>query len=185
MVGSPGAGRPGEGTQLVDLDRLTLGERLVGGGAVVLVAGSFLHWLGGRITMISLSGRALPVSHYEFARSAWAYALTSVAVVLAIGMLIYLAFLVLMTPATVERVSPISLARPLAVFGVLTFLLVALKVAVGADIGLSTFGLPSTSGIAIHVSFTKTRQVGAYVGLLASATIAAGAILNLREAAQA
>jgi hypothetical protein len=169
----------------VDLDRLTLGERIVGVGAVVLVAASFLHWLGGRITTISLAGRSLPVSHYEFAHRAWAYAVTAVAVVTAIGMLVYLALLVLMAPSALARVSPISLARPLAAFGVLTFLLVALKVAVGADVGLSTFGLPSTSGIAIHVSFTKTRQVGAYVGLIASAAIAGGAILNLREAAQA
>ena len=164
----------------MDLDRLTVGERLVGAGAVALLAVSFLHWLGGRITKIELSGRSIPVSSYHFAHPAWGYTVTALAVVVGMGLLFYVALVALDVPV-LTRFAPRSVARLVAVLGGVTFVLVLFKVAVGADVGLATFGLPSTSGVAIRVSFTKTRQVGAYLGLVASAAIAAGGILNLRE----
>jgi len=168
----------------VDLDRLTVGERLVGVGAAVLVAVSFLHWLGGRITNIALSGHSIPVSSYHFALNAWGYTVTGLAVLIGIGLLVYVAVLAL-DLSVLAHVAPRSAARPVAALGILIFVLVLVKVAAGANIGLATFGLPSTSGVAIQVSFMKTRQLGAYIGLLASAAIAVGAILNLREAAAA
>ena len=168
----------------MDLDRLTLGERLVGVGAAVLVATSPLHWLGGRITKITLSSRSIPVNSYHFTHNAWGYTVTGLAVLIGIGLLLYVAVLPLDLPA-LAHFSPRSTARPVATFGVLTFVLVLLKVAAGANVGLASFGLPSTSGVAISVSFAKTRQVGAYLGLAASAAIAAGGILNLREASPA
>jgi hypothetical protein len=185
VVGSTRADpvRGGEAT-LVDLDRLTLGERLVGVGAAVLVAASPLQWLGGSITKITLSSRSIPVNSYHFTHNAWGYGVTVLAVLIGIGLLLYIALLPLDLPA-LAHFSPRSVARPVAAFGVLTFVLVLLKVAVGANVGLATFGLPSTSGVAISISFTKTRQVGAYLGLVASAAIAAGGILNLREASAA
>jgi len=164
----------------VDLDRLTVGERLVGAGALVLLAVSFLHWLGGRITKIELSRRSIPVSSYHFAHIAWGYTVTALAVVIGIGLLCYVLLVALDVPV-LTHFAPRSVARLVATLGVVTFVLVLFKVAVGADVGLATFGLPSTSGVAIRVSFTKTRQVGAYLGLVASAGIAVGSILNLRE----
>jgi hypothetical protein len=167
----------------VDLDRLTVGERLVGVGAAVLVAASFLHWLGGDIAL-TVPGTTRTVSHDQFVHTAWSFGVTALAVVLGLGLLVYVTLLAFDLPF-LAGVSARSLARPVAVFGVVTFLLVLLKVVVGANVGAGSFDIPNISGLAIRASYTKTRQVGAYVGLVASASIATGAILNLRGAATA
>lgn len=165
----------------MDLDRLTRGEQLVGVGALVLVLVSFLHWLGGKI-VVSVPGGSQLGGNQQFARSAWSYTMTTLAVLLALGLLGYVVALTLLSPSTLARVSPRLAARIVVVVSVLTFLLVFVKFLVGANLGLSSFGLPSTSGLALRVSFTRTREVGAYAGLVASAVIAAGGILNLRTA---
>ncbi len=165
----------------MDLDRLTRGEQLVGVGALVLVLVSFLHWLGGKI-VVSVPGGSQLGGNQQFARSAWSYTMTTLAVLLALGLLGYVVALTLLSPSALARVSPRLAARIVVVVSVLTFLLVFVKFLVGANLGLSSFGLPSTSGLALRVSFTRTREVGAYAGLVASAVIAAGGILNLRTA---
>jgi hypothetical protein len=164
----------------VDLNRLTLGERLVGVGAAVLVFASFLHWLGGHIAL-TVPGNTRTLSHDEFVHPAWGFAVTAVAVVLGLWLLVYVT-VVAFDPAILASVSPRSLARPVAVVGVVTFLLVLLKVVVGANVTAASFNIPNVGGLAIRASYTKTRELGAYVGLAASATIAAGAVLNLRDA---
>ena len=165
----------------MNLNRLTTGERLVGAGAVVLVLASFLHWLGGRVSTINLAGRSIPVAHYSFDRSAWGYAVTGFGVAIAVGVLVYLAVILAVSDDMLRR-WPRSAASILVAFCTLAFALVALKVLIGADVTLSSFGLPSTSGVAVRVSFEKTRQIGAYIGVAASGTMFVGAWVNARHA---
>ena len=60
----------------------------------------------------------------------------------------------------------------------------AIKLVVGAHVDLGSFGLPSTVGLngVINPSITKTRGVGIYLGLVATAGLAAGGYLTWREA---
>ncbi len=162
----------------MERERLSPGEQLIGVSGVALFALSFLHWLGGRITSLTINGRSIPSTRYEFHDSAWAYTATLLAVVIGLLMLGYVAARLV----GVDRPrSPVA-ARVLVALGGLAFVLVALQLLTGPTVNLAAFGLPSTANLggAVHISFVKTRDVGIYAGLIATAGLAGGGFLTLR-----
>ena len=159
----------------VDVDRLTPGEQLVGVSGAALFVVSFLHWLGGRITSLTINGQTFSTGKYHFAHGAWGYTVTAIAVVIGLLEVAY----VLARLAGLER--PRRAGAALVVAGGLAFLLVVVQVLAGAPVNLAAFGLPSVSSLPFHPSFEKTRSAGAYAGLVASFGLAMGGVLAARE----
>jgi hypothetical protein len=173
------AGRlDGEGAA-VERERLSPGEQLIGVSGVALFALSFLHWLGGKIANVTINGRSIPSTRFEFHDTAWAYTATLLAVVIGVLMAGYVAARLV----GVDRPrSPVA-GRVLVALGGLAFVLIALQLLTGPTVNLAAFGLPSTAdlGGAARISFVKTRDVGIYAGLIAAAGLAGGGVLTLRE----
>ena len=161
------------------MQRLSPGEQLIGVSGVALFAVSFLHWVGGKITNLTINGRSIPSTRYAFSDDAWAYTATLLAVVIGLLMLGYVAARVI----GMDRPRSPVVGRVLVALGALAFVLVALQLLAGATVNLAAFGLPSTANLggAVHISFVKTRGGGIYAGLVATAGLAAGGFLVLRE----
>jgi hypothetical protein len=170
---------PDEREASVETGRLSPGEQLIGVSAVALIALSFLHWLGGKITRLTINGHSIPSTHYEFHDNAWAYTATLLAVVIALAMLGYVSARLL----GMERPRSPVVGRVLVALGALAFVLVALQLLAGPTVNLAAFGLPSTANLggAVRISVVKTRDVGIYAGLVATVGLAGGAYLLLRE----
>jgi len=160
------------------VQRLAPGERLIAVGGVALFAVSFLPWLGGRISTLRVNGVREPTGPYHVTGNAWSYPVTLVAVLLGVSMLVYVGF----RTAGLDVPDSDTPGRVLTALGTLAFLLVAIKLAVGANITLGTFGIPDASGLgAVQIVITKTRDVGIYAGVVASAALAIGGYLTLRR----
>jgi len=160
------------------VQRLGSGERLIAVGAVALFAVSFLDWFGGRISTLRVNGVREPTGPYHVSGNAWSYSLPLVAVLLGVSMLVYVAF----RAAGLDVPDSDTPGRVLAALGALAFVLVAIKLLVGANITLATFGIPDTSGLgAVQITITKTRDIGIYAGTVASAALAIGGYLTLRR----
>jgi Kef-type K+ transport system membrane component KefB len=146
---------------------------------VALFALSFLHWLGGKITKLTINGRSIPSTRYEFHDNAWAYTATLLAVLIGLLMLAYVAARL----AGMDRPRSPVLGRVLVALGALAFVLVGLQLLAGPTVNLAAFGLPSTAdlGGAVGISFVKTRDVGIYAGLVATVGLAGGGYLLLKE----
>lgn len=158
--------------------RLEPGERLIGVGGLVLFAVSFFPWFSGRISTLRVNGVKEPAGPYHVSGSAWSYTLTLVAVLLGVSMLVYVGFRVLGLDAP-ETDTP---GRVLAALGALSFFFIVIKLIVGANITVATFGIPDTSGLgAVQIGITKTREFGIYAGAVASAALAYGGYLTLRR----
>ena len=164
----------------MDVRRLSPGEQLIGVSGVALFAVSFLHWLGARITKLTIHGhsQSLPSSAYHFTDNAWAHAATFVAVMIGLLMLAYVALRL----AGLDRPHSAVTGRVLAGLGALAFLLVLIQLFTGPRVDLAAFGLPSTTNLGgVHISFVTTRGLGVYAGLVATAGLAGGGYLALRE----
>lgn len=161
------------------MQRLSPGEQLIGVSGVALFVVSFLDWVGGKITKLTINGRSIPTMRYEFSDNAWGYTATLLAVVIGLLMLGYVAARVM----GMDRPRSPMIGRVLGALGALAFVLVALQLLAGATVNLAAFGLPSTAnlGSAVRISFVKTRDVGIYAGLVATAGLAGGGYLVLRE----
>ena len=158
--------------------RLAPGERLIGLGGVALFAVSFLDWLGGRISTLRVNGVREPAGPYHVTGNAWSYSLTLVAVLLGVSMLVYVGFRALGFDAP-DSDAP---GRVLTVLGTLAFVLIVIKLFIGPNITVATFGIPDTSGLGtVQIVITKTREVGIYAGTVASAALALGGYLTLRH----
>jgi hypothetical protein len=158
--------------------RLEPGEQLIGVGGLALFAVSFFGWLGGRISTLRVNGANQSIGAYHVSGSAWNYTLTLIAVLLGVSMLVYIGFRVLgLDPP--ETDTP---ARVLTALGALAFLFIVIKLIVGANITVATFGIPDTSGLgAVQVGITTTREFGIYAGAVASAALAYGGYLTMRR----
>jgi hypothetical protein len=161
----------------VDENRLSRGERLIGVSAVALLGVSFLHWLGGRITSVRLHGGSLPSRGFHIQRSAWGYTATAAAVVIGLAMLTYVLARLGGAGPPRGRLA----ARALTALGAVASLLVLLQLVAGAPLQLADFGLPSVSNLGVQVPIEKTRDVGIYLGLIATLGLTAGGYLTLSE----
>jgi hypothetical protein len=139
----------------VDVKKLSTGEKIIGISGIVLFIDSFLDWFG---------AKAGPFSAKD---NAWGFTLPLLAVLLGIAMVVLVA---LRASGVVmpEKVGGFGF-RLLYLLGGLAFLLVLIKIIVGPDI-------PDIPGV------DKTREIGAYIGLLCTAGLAVGGFMAAKEA---
>ena len=160
-------------------NRLDPGEQLIGVSGVLLLFVSFLPWLGGRITSLTIQGRTFPTTQYHFSHAASGYAVTFLAVVLGLLALSLVGLKLAGVPLT-GWPGGLTEGRLLVSLGGVAFLLVLAKLVTGATVDPASFSLPSTAGLALQIAFVETRAFGVYAGLLTTAGLAVGGVLVLR-----
>jgi hypothetical protein len=142
----------------VDINKLNMGEKVIGVSGILLLIFSFFPWLG-----FSYAG-------FSASKSAWTFTLCWLAVVLGILMAGY----VVAKAAGVEMpdLGNVKWAHVLLGVALVAFLFILIKVIVG----------PSTNGVSLAgTGVSKDRKIGIFLGLLASIGLVAGAYLNAKE----
>jgi len=139
----------------LDLKKLTKGEMIIGISGIILFFDSFLDWFGAK------------AGPYKAADNAWGFTLPLFAVLLGIAMVVLVA-LRAFGVVLPEKIGGFGF-RLLYLLGGLAFLLVLLKIIVGPDIG----DIPGVD---------KTREIGAYIGLLCTLGLAVGGFMAAKEA---
>jgi len=148
----------------VDVKKLSTGEMIIGISGIVLFLSSFLDWFGAEIKGVpGASG----------ADNAWGFTLPLFAVLLGIAMVVLVA-LRAFGVVLPEKIGGFGF-RLLYLLGGLAFLLVLLKIIVGPDIDTGAAG-------AFGIEVSKTREIGAYIGLLCTAGLAVGGFMAAKEA---
>ena len=169
----------------MDVHRLSKGDRVIGISGVLLLLFSFLDWLGLEATGPADGPLGVPVSS-GVAKSAWAFPVTLAAVV--IGLAMTAVVLAKLFGADPPRPGPLSWGQLFLALGGLTFLLVAIKLAVGPDEW-------AFRGEAVPVdaierlcrtrpdcsNFGTTREVGGVLGVMAAAGLLVGGYLRNQE----
>jgi uncharacterized membrane protein YhaH (DUF805 family) len=148
----------------MDLNRLTLGEKIAGISAILLFVFMFFDWFGRKVSGVSgFSGEVT-----GGADSAW-QALAVIPAFLMLAIVVALAVAVVrLTDADLEF--SLSLNAVVAGLGALAVLLILFRIVFPPDLG--SFG-----GVPIDV----TRELGAFLGLLAAAGIAYGGYSAMRR----
>lgn len=148
----------------MDVKKLSTGEMIIGISGIVLFIDSFLDWFGAEIKGVpGASG----------ADNAWGFTLPLFAVLIGIAMVVLVA-LRAFGVVLPDRVGNFGF-RLIYLLGGLAFLLVLLKIIVGPDIDTG-------SAAAFGIKVSKTREVGAYIGLLCTAGLAVGGFMAAKEA---
>lgn len=145
----------------MDVKKLSTGEMIIGISGIVLFFDSFLDWFG-----LEIKG----VPGASGAESAWSFTLPLFAVLLGIAMVVLVA-LRAFGVVLPEKIGGYGF-RLLYLLGGLAFLLVLLKIIVGPDYNTGPFS----------DSVNKTRELGAFIGLLATAGLAVGGFMAAKEA---
>lgn len=139
----------------MDVKKLSTGEMIIGISGIVLFIDSFLDWFGAK------------AGPFKGTDNAWGFTLPLLAVLIGIAMVVIVAlraFGVVMP----DKVGGLGF-RLVYLLGGLAFLLVLIKLIVGPDI-------PDVPGV------EKTREVGAYIGVLCTAGLAVGGFMAAKEA---
>jgi hypothetical protein len=143
---------------LVDLSKINTGEKVIGVSGILLFIFSFFSWLGFSYGPISASS------------SAWSFTLCWIAVVLGILMVGYV--VAKLFDVSLPDLGSVTWSQILLGVAVLAFLLILIKLIAG----------PGTGGVNISgTGVSKSRKIGIFLGLIASAGLVAGAYLNAKE----
>ena len=143
----------------MDLNKLTMGDRVIAVSGIVLFVVSFFNWLG-------YEADVGPISVSE-AASAWDFTLTLLAVLIGIAMVV----LVALKAFGVALPPTVPWGLVLLIMGGVAFAFVLIKLITGAGV--------DTGGVDIDVS--KTREIGIFLGLIATGGLAAGGYLRFQE----
>jgi hypothetical protein len=145
----------------MDLNKLTLGDRIMGVSGILLFIFSFFSWLGFSYGPISTSA------------SAWSFTLCWLAVILGVACVVYV--VLKMQGVALPALGSITWGQVILGIAVVAFVFILIKVIVG----------PGTGGVDISGSgVSKERKIGIFLGLIASAGLVAGAYLNAKEAGE-
>lgn len=187
MVGcAASAGNPQlkEKTSL-DLQRLSKGDRVVGISGVLLLLFSFLDWLGLQVTGPPNGPLGVPATS-SLEKSAWAFPITMVAVV--IGLVMTAVVIAKLFGVDLPRPGPLSWGQVFLLLGTVAFFLVALKLAIGPHqwtFGVRTYSVDNVERICRVrpncADFTTTREVGIILGVIAAAGLLVGGYLRNQE----
>ena len=145
----------------MDLNKLTLGDKIIAVSGILLLIFSFFPWLGFDFGPISASG------------SAWKFTLCWLAVVLGVLCVVYV--VLKMQDVKLPELGSVTWGQVILGVAIVAFLFILIKVIVG----------PSTGGVNLSgTGVSKERKIGIFLGLLASAGLVAGAYLNVKEAGE-
>jgi uncharacterized membrane protein len=145
----------------MDMSKLTNGDKIIGVSGVLLFIFSFFKWFGYDIGPLSVS------------QSAWSFFLCWISVLLGVVLVAYVA----MKAGGVKLPDLGAVTWSQIVLGVasLIFLLILIKLIAG----------PSAHGVDLgSVGISKSRKIGVFLGLIASAGLVAGAFLNAKESGE-
>lgn len=148
----------------MDLDRLSMGEKIAGASAILLFIFMFFDWYS---VEVSVSGGSFAASASE-GGSAW-QAFSVIDLILLLVVIVTVAgVLIRLTDADIEP--PFPMNALVAVLGGLAVLLILYRIIDPPSVG-------SFPGVSVDVSPT----VGAFLGLIASAGIAFGGYKAMQE----
>jgi multisubunit Na+/H+ antiporter MnhF subunit len=143
----------------MDLNKLTTGDRVIAVSGIVLLIVSFFDWLGAEADVGPFS--------VSDAGNAWDFTLPMLAVLIGIAMVV----LVSLRAFGVALPDTVPWGLILLIMGGVAVFFVLIKLIVGPNI--------DTGGVDVDVS--KTREFGIFLGLIASAGLAAGGYLRFQE----
>jgi hypothetical protein len=155
----------------MDVNRLSMGDKIAGGAAIALLLIMFIFkWFG-----IEVEGN---VAGFDFGGStswnAWA-SFSFIDIILLITILAALAMVYLHASST--RVDlPVSLSVVVAALGALSTLLIIFRIISPPDFDI-TGGFDPTG----TVDYSSTREIGAFLGLLAAAALTYGGFRAMQE----
>lgn len=146
----------------MDLNRLTMGDRVIAISGIILFIFSFFDWLGAKFERgpIELSD----------AKSGWGWTLTLIAILLGIAMVVLVA-LKAFDVKMPDLGGQFTWGTLLLIMGVVAFVFVLIKLIAGPN-------LPDGAEAA---GYEKTREFGIFVGLVATAGLAVGGYLRFQE----
>jgi hypothetical protein len=168
----------------MEVDNLTTGDRVIGVSALLLLAFSFLDWLGEKAT-----GLADVDPSNSASKNAWAYPVTMIAVVIGCVMLISVV-LKMLDANQPTAIGPLSWNQVLFLAGLVAFLLIAIKLIVGpgswTDAGGHRLSFDLLSKLCRGLTpgcegVVKTRGIGIILGVIAGAGLAVGGYLGVKE----
>ena len=148
----------------MDMNKLTTGDKIIGVSGVLLFIFSFFKWLG---VKVDLRG----VVSVSDSKSAWSFTLPLIAVLIGILLVAYVAAKA--AGVALPNLGAVTWGQVVLGLAAIAFLFILIKVIAGPSI--DTGGLSGVS---------KTRKIGIFLGLIASAGMVAGAFLNAKEAGE-
>jgi uncharacterized membrane protein YhdT len=148
----------------MDMTKLTTGDKIIGVSGVLLFVFSFFKWLG---VKVDLRG----VVTVSDSKSAWSFTLTLIAVLIGIVLVAYVAAKA--SGVALPSMGSVTWGQVVLGLAVLAFVFILIKLIAGPSI--------DTGGIS---GVDKTRKIGIFLGLIASAGMVFGAFLNAKEAGE-
>src|SRR5581483_6867419 len=148
----------------MDLTKLTNGDKIIGVSGVLLFIFSFFKWLG-----VKVSARGIDLA--SASKSAWSFTLPLIAVLIGIVLVAYVASKA--AGVALPSLGSVTWSQIVLGLAAVAFIFILIKVIAGPSIDTGGF-----SGV------DKTRKIGIYLGLVASAGMVAGAFLNAKEAGE-
>lgn len=147
----------------MDLSKLRQGERVAGVAGIALFVFMFFGWYGAKVSTAGIS-QSVPAS-----ANAWeAFSIIDIVLFLTAAAAVGLAVLT----ATQRRVNlPVAASAITAALGILSVVLVIYRI----------IDTPGESGSFYGANVEITRKIGLFLGLIATAAIAAGGWLAMQE----
>ena len=144
----------------MDLNKLTMGDRVIAISGIVLFVFSFFDWLGVKATAGAFSAEATG--------NAWDFTLLWLAVLIGVAMVVLVALKAF--DVKLPDLGGTSWGLILLIMGVTAFVFVLIKLIAGPNI-------PDVLGGSVD----KTRKFGIFIGLLATAGLGVGGYLRFQE----
>jgi hypothetical protein len=149
----------------MDLSKLSRGDQIIGVSGIALFIFSLFKWLG-----YSYKGSAVPGGLGGVSQSAWSFTLLWIAVVIGIALAVYVVLKAVGTK--LPDLGSVTWAQVVLGLAALAFVFVLIKLVAG----------PSSHGVDLGAAgIGKSRKIGIFLGLIASAGLVAGAFLNFQE----
>lgn len=145
---------PCERERVLDINKLSLGDRIVAISGVLLVVFAFFKWYG-----VDVGGQTAGFSGYHY------FLFGVIPVILGVAMIVQIA-LEHFSDVQMPKLGNLTWGQIHLILGAIAFALVLLKVIIGDD----------------YFSVSLDRKIGLFLALIAAAGLAGGGFLKMREA---
>ena len=149
-----------------DVNKLSTGDRVIAVSGIVLFIAGFLNWFGYGDEEIAEAAEAAGQSSSE---NGFGFTLPLIAILIGVAMVVVVALKLF--DVKLGQPGSFTWGQVMLVAGSVAFAFVLIKTIAGVDV--------DTGGIDIDVDID--RKVGLFIGLVASAGLAAGGYLKFRE----
>jgi hypothetical protein len=147
----------------MDISKLSRGDQIIGVSGIALFIFSFFKWLG-----YSFKSSAVPTG-FNASYGAWSFTLCWLAVIIGIALVAYVALKA--AGVKLPDLGGVTWAQVVLGLAAVALLFVLIKLVAG----------PSSHGVDLGAAgISKSRKIGIFLGLIASAGLTAGAFLNFQ-----